>query len=490
MEALKNSFFIKYIDAFFITFLTVCILYSSFFKYGIEVSFLILCLFIAYIFIYTLLKHKQYLLYTLSFLIPLSVQLKIAGDSNINFPSEGICLILTSYIAIKALINLKISKSFLYHPITILLLVDIVWLIITSSVCELKDVAFKRTIIKLIYVIVYYYLFYELFKNNISSIFKVFFLISLGMVCPIICATIFHAQFNFSSQSCVKASFPFYNDHTIYGAALAIMIPFLIFFFTKSVKEKKQITILLSGMLLLLFLFATFLSYSRAAWLSLFIALGIYLIFVFKIKPKYILGVFSITLITLLIFWGSLFNHLQKNKEVSNKNDLTTHFKSTTNIKTDVSNTERINRWKCALRMFKDKPVFGFGPGCYQFFYGSYQLRTDMTTISTFNGSKGHAHSEYLNYLSETGFIGALNFIVLLIFISYYGIKIIYNSSNALYKNTVLYVLLGFFTYVIHAFFNGFLETDKIAMPFYACIAAIVAIDIKEKSLKNSSEEK
>lgn len=490
METIKNIFFKKYFDVFVIIFITIGILYSSIIKYSFETAFIILTIFVAYIICYILLKSKQYVLYALAFLIPLSFQLKVSSGSNINFPSEGICLIFVVYIAIKAFFNLKISKSFLYHPITILFLIDIIWLIITSSVCELKDVAFKRTIIKIIYVIVYYYLFNELFRNNITAIFKVFLLLALGMVYPIIHSTTFHAQFNFSTQGGVMSGLPFYNDHTIYGAALAILLPFLIHFLAKNIKEKNQGLFFLSSLLFGIFLVGIFLSYSRAAWLSLIITFGIYLIFVFKIKGKYILAISSLAIIALLISWAALYKNLQNNREVSHKNDLSTHFKSATNIKTDVSNTERINRWKCAWRMFETKPFFGYGPGCYQFFYGRFQQRSDMTTISTFNGNKGHAHSEYLNNLSEMGFIGAINFILLLIFTSYFGIKLIYNSTNILHKTTAQYVLLGFFTYVIHAFFNGFLETDKIAMPFYACIAAIVALDIKEKNgeIINSSK--
>ncbi len=488
MEAFKNSFFKKHVDSFIIIILTIGYLCSSLIKYSTEVSFFCLEVFISFIICYALLKGKQYILYTLAFLIPLSFQLNVGGGSTINFPSEGICLVLMSYLAIKFFFDLKISKSFLYHPITIVFFIDIVWLIITSSVCELKEVAFKRTAIKLMYVIVYYYLFNELFRTNITAIFKVFFLHALGMVYPIISATVFHAQFNFSTTGGVAAGLPFYKDHTIYGAALALVLPFVIHFLAKSIKAKSSSRIFLSSLMLCLFLVGIFLSYSRAAWLSLIIAFGIYLLFVFKVKGKHILVTSGIVALVVVLFWSSIFSYLQKNKEVSHKNDIGTHFKSAANVKTDASNTERINRWKCAWRMFEAKPVLGYGPGCYQFFYGFFQQRGEMTAISTFKGNKGHAHSEYLNYLSETGFIGAINFILLLIFTGYFGIKLIYNSTNALYKTTAQYVLLGFFTYVVHAFFNGFLETDKIAMPFYACIAAIVALDISDKTEQSSKQ--
>ena len=46
---------------------------------------------------------------------------------------------------------------------------------------------------------------------------------------------------------------------------------------------------------------------------------------------------------------------------------------SVTNLNTDVSNIERLNRWVSALRMFEERPFTGFGPGTYQFTYLPFQ---------------------------------------------------------------------------------------------------------------------
>jgi len=51
-------------------------------------------------------------------------------------------------------------------------------------------------------------------------------------------------------------------------------------------------------------------------------------------------------------------------------------------------------------------PVFGFGPGTYQFEYGPYQHSTEKTLISTNFGDRGNAHSEYIGPLAEEGLPG------------------------------------------------------------------------------------
>ena len=90
------------------------------------------------------------------------------------------------------------------------------------------------------YIIVYYYLFNELFKQDIKNIYKVLLIYSLGMIYPIIHSIFFHYQFHFSSQGSVMASRPFYNDHTIYGAAIAFIIPFSIYFLVKREYQRQD----------------------------------------------------------------------------------------------------------------------------------------------------------------------------------------------------------------------------------------------------------
>jgi len=93
---------------------------------------------------------------------------------------------------------------------------------------------------------------------------------------------------------------------------------------------------------------------------------------------------------------------------------------SAANVTTDLSNLERMNRWVAAWRMFREKPLTGFGPGTYQFAYIPYQEPGLINRLSVTNpwdvpeGSGGTAHSEYLLALSEMGIMGLLGWIVLL----------------------------------------------------------------------------
>jgi O-antigen ligase len=270
---------------------------------------------------------------------------------------------------------------------------------------------------------------------------------------------------------------PFYNDHTAYGAILALILPPVVGLFIISKNKLLKIFYLAASLLLLT---GVIISYSRASWIGLLIAIGIFLLIKFRIKFKYIL-LFSLTIFVIIFaFWFQIIDKLEKNNQDSSAN-FAHHITSISNISTDASNVERLNRWHCAIEMFQQKPVFGWGPGTYQFQYAPFQLERMRTIISTNFGDIGNAHSEYLGPLAEQGLIGMLLFIFLTITILYTGFNI-YNSSDVpKIKILSLSISLGFVTYFFHGLLNNFLDTDKLAIPFFGFAAILVSLDLFHK---------
>ena len=224
-------------------------------------------------------------------------------------------------------------------------------------------------------------------------------------------------------------------------------------------------------------------SYSRAAWVSLLASLVIALILALKMPKKVLLFASVVSVVALCLSAGAIWQRMDSTTEDSS-GDLKTHLKSSSNISTDQSNLERINRWKSAFRMFKEKPVLGWGPGTYQFLYAPYQYSGDKTEISTDFGDAGNSHSEYLGSLSESGLPGALIFILVILFSLVSGIKVLYQNTNRFTFFFTVSVIAGLLTYVIHGFMNSFLDTDKIAALFWGYIAILTALEIKGRERK------
>ncbi len=186
-------------------------------------------------------------------------------------------------------------------------------------------------------------------------------------------------------------------------------------------------------------------------------------------------------MVLFLTFQNQIFMKLEENSEQSSA-DFATHISSMANISSDASNLERINRWSCAIRMFKDKPFFGYGPGTYMFKYAPYQLNKDRTIISTNSADGGNAHSEYLGPLSESGVLGLITFLIIIGTVLYTAIHTYMRLNDKRLKAIVLTAIVSLVTYYTHGFLNNFLDTDKLSVPFWGFTAMIVAIDIYSRN--------
>jgi len=179
--------------------------------------------------------------------------------------------------------------------------------------------------------------------------------------------------------------------------------------------------------------------------------------------------------------------YLERNNEESSSN-LIEHFSSISNITSDASNLERINRWSCAVRMFRDKPLLGYGPGTYMFKYAPYQLTKERTIISTNSADGGGAHSEYLGPMAESGLPGLLTFIMILGTLFYTAFHAFERVKEVKTKAWLTGALIGLISYCIHGLMNNFLDTDKASVPFWGFSAMIVAIDLWSRRESRSAE--
>ena len=229
--------------------------------------------------------------------------------------------------------------------------------------------------------------------------------------------------------------------------------------------------------LIILFICALILSYTRAAWVSVIGAFGIWVIIKLRIKFRTVFLFSALFILILFSFRTDIGIWLERNRQESST-DFSEHVQSISNITSDASNLERINRWKCALRMFIEKPFLGFGPGTYMFKYAPYQVSAEKTIISTNAGDRGNAHSEYIGPLAEMGIFGMLTFLFIIGFAVYTALKVYSKTRIKSIKIISLATLLGLSTYLIHGALNNFLDTDKASVPFWGFIAIIVALDV------------
>ena len=436
---------------------------------------------VAVVGLYVLLFHADVAMYLIAFTTPLSV---IISSKNIHLglslPSEGLMIALTMIFFARILYDLRINRAFLKHPISIAIMVYLGWMLITCLTSVRPVISLKAFASKLWFITSCYWFFMQLVEDDLKNAVRYFNCYALGLTIIVCITTYLHALSGFDEHYAHFVMSPFYNDHTAYGAALAFMIPITAgFFFLPDNKLPQKIFYVVITLILLM---AFYLSFSRAAWISLVVAIGVLIILKLRIKLSWLLGGGLILGLLLFFYADDILYKMSRNSQDSSGN-FVEHIQSMSNISTDASNMERINRWTAAFGMIEEKPVFGWGPGTYQFEYAPFQKGYYRTIISTDFGDGGNAHSEYIGPCAESGIPGMLTvFAIVFVFLAV-GIKTYIHSEDKTLKLLSLCMVISLVSYYTHGVFNNFLDTDKLSAIVWAAMAVITVCDVKRRTL-------
>ncbi|MGW8315121.1 MAG: O-antigen ligase family protein [Bacteroidales bacterium] len=431
----------------------------------------------------------KYLL-VIVFFTPISLPLSALAEGlsiNMYLPTEPLLAGLLLLYVIKYFMGDRVDLRILRHPVTLAIYFHLAWLLVTSITSSDPLVSFKYLLSRLWFIVGFYLLATQLFRSE-KRMYTYLWLFIIAFTGIIFYTLINHAQYGLHNQMMAHSvSKPFYNDHTSYGAVLAFLLPVLVALFMFIRRDDINIRFLMV-LLILLFVFATIVSYTRATWVSILGAVAIWAIIKLRIRIEIVLVGAVLLVAFFLSIRTQLMVHLEQNR-VESSGELSEHVQSISNISTDQSNLERINRWSCAIRMWKDKPIFGFGPGTYQFEYGRYQRSYEKTRISTDFGTRGNAHSEYLGPLSEAGVFGLLSVLLIVGTTIYTGLRVHAHAKKKSIRIISLALLVGLFSYYFHGLMNNFLDTDKISALFWGYTAMLVAMDVYHKDQEEPSAD-
>jgi putative inorganic carbon (hco3(-)) transporter len=456
----------------------------------------------------------------MALMLPLSVKVfyPVLG-SVIIFPGE----ILIGIIALLFLYELfvqkkhKLSKDFLLHPITLIVLSYLLINLLSGVFSTMFLVSFKALMVKISYIVVFFFLTYQITLQDQKNFLQLLRYYASGFLIVILYTIINLTQLGFTRSGAGFACHPFYNDHTIYSAAMAFLLPV---FVVQTLYQQKlkipetQWLVVLAATLALIIGF--YFSFCRAAWVSMLATLLFIALIMAGLRFRGIVVTFLIAATTLFFFKDPIYRSMKANRNDSNREgaDVYEHVASLTNITNDYSNKERLNRWYSSVQMFRVKPLLGFGPGTFQFQYLPFQSAQFRNYLSlekplrpgfgTFywhsnavgllqdkdytyrQGGGGTAHSEYFLELAESGLISMLLYAALLFACIYTGLRIYSRSTRQEEKILSLSIMAGLITYFIHSLFNNFMDDCKIAFLFWGSLAMLTAMDVKLKQGLNS----
>ncbi len=410
----------------------------------------------------------------MALLTPFAVNMALMPKMELSMPVEPMMILFSLMFFFRVLASRSYDMRLLKHPVSIALLASVAWMLITSCTSELPLVSFKYWLARLWFIVPFFFAAAQIFRDK-KRIRQFFWCYAIGLI-AVICIATAKTVGNFSDlQTLHRVMKPFYNDHTAYGCVIALFLPAAFYFiFSRNSKGWSRFLFLAIFALLIVGLFF---SYCRAAWLSVLGAIGVYVLIRLGLKVKWMVLLFGIGVGVFFAYQNDVLYQLGKNHQDSSY-DLAGQIKSISNISTDASNLERLNRWASAIRMWKERPIMGCGPGTYQFLYASYQRSYQLSTISTNAGNLGNAHSEYIGPMTEQGLPGVA--LVVCIFMTTFatGVRVYRTAKDKQVADMALAFTLSLLTYYIHGVFNNFLDTDKLSVPFWAFTAVVVALDV------------
>lgn len=431
---------------------------------------------------WALVAAPEKLLLFIVFATPLSVNLEelALGGIGISLPTEPLMVALMLLFLLKMTLEGGVLDPRIWrHPVTLAIIAQLVWMAVCVIPSSMVLVSAKYLTARLWFVFTMYFLGTRLFRDP-RNIHRFFWLFVWGLAIVVVYTLIQHARHDFAEDPAHWVMSPFFKDHTSYGAILAFFLPFVVtaVFLPGYSRTRRALAVFL----VLLLATGMVFSYTRAAWVSLAGAFGVFMVMRLRI-PAWLIGLVALAAGTVVLAnMDQITIALERNRAESH-DDLGKHVSSISNIRSDASNLERINRWNSALRMFEERPITGWGPGTYMFQYAPFQASRDRTIISTNFGLVGNAHSEYLGPLAEQGLPGLMLVLLVIGTITWTAVRLWSKLPDGVDRRLLGAAFLGMVTYFIHGLLNNFLDLDKASVPFWGFAAMIVVMDLKYRDL-------
>lgn len=431
---------------------------------------------IAFIVLWLAIVDFKSLFFLMMAAIPISTEVELPGGLGTDLPSEPLMWLLTATGTIWLLRNgSRIDGRFLKHPITLVLMVHLVWMVVTVVFSQNFTTSFKFLLAKGWYVIVFYFLaarFLQTEKDIRRMVW--WFFVPLAFTALTVLYKHYPTNFSFDTVNYVLA--PFYRNHVMYACILAVFIPYLWYTTFWYARWSKPWWLLVIGIGILLV--GINFAYTRAAYGALGAAVIINILVRLKairaglIAATLVLGVF-IAFVTYRDNWLLFAPDFERTVTHTRFESL---LEATTRLE-DISVMERVYRWVAASQMLKERPLMGFGPGNFYSFYKDYTVSSFRTYVSD-NPERSGMHNYYLMTAVEQGLPGAFIFIALCFFAMIQGQRIYHRIVIPWRRRILLAALLCFVLIVLLMLMNDFVETDKIGSLFFMSLALMVNMDI------------
>lgn len=409
--------------------------------------------------------------------IPLSTEIYLPNGFAIDLPDEPLMVGLMLVGAIYTIRHFKeLDGRFLRHPISLILLFHLAWIAVVAITSQEVVVSVKFLLAKIWYVAVFYFLASRMVEGE-KGLRTLFWAAFISLMFTVVVTIVRHAGYGFSFADVFRVMHPFYRNHVAYASIIALFLPFA-WYLRKWYRPNSWPRLALTASLPVL-LVAIQLSYTRAAYLAVFIAIGAYFIIKWRLV-RYALAIAAIGAGSLIAYLAqdNRFLDYAPNYETTITHQDFNNLIAATSKMEDISTMERLYRWMAGFQMAEARPVFGFGPGNFYNFYRPYTITSFKTYVSN-NPDQSGIHSYYLMTLVEQGLPGLIFFLLLCGYALLRGEAIYHRALGEKDKHIAMMAMLALIVILSLCIINDLIETDKVGSFFFISLALLVNLDLK-----------
>ena len=257
-----------------------------------------------------------------------------------------------------------------------------------------------------------------------------------------------------------------YVNHNHYAGLMELLAPIpLIICLSRMAHEKVRLA---AGIGAAIMVGTIFLSGSRGGMIAIFVELIVLAVVFFRqkrsVRIALSVGAFAVVLISLLVWLGG--------KELTVR--VTSISKET---RTEISGGMRLSIDRDSIRMFREKPVIGWGLGTFPVVYP--QFRSFYTNFFV-----NEAHNDYLQLLAEMGVLGFATMIWFQVIVFLRVRRKIGNWTSNVSAATTLACALSATGLLVHSLVDFNLQIPANAALFYALCSIAAAPPLLQRARK------
>jgi len=327
--------------------------------------------------------------------------------------------------------NFKQNKFFFFNKINYLLIFFFCSLLLTVFFSQNWQNSLPR-VIKFVFIFILLIESQRLVCNNeekINFIFKIWSIIFASVCFDIVFEIIFgHNLLGFTSYMPGRIA-SFFGDELVVGAFFhGFVLYFVAYSFSNYPQNKNLIVIII-----IILIMVSFFIGERSNFLKVFFSLFIFSTIIFKIKPlkNFLILISVILIMTIFLNFNEDYKirYYDQTKQIF-KNNGVSHF---------FSNSQYGAHQIVAYKIFKNYPLFGVGVKNFRTESAKKIYEEKNKPYNSWRQAT-HPHQLHLEFLSETGIIGYISFLIFILSSVIIGIKKYLISKNLYLLSSLIFI--------------------------------------------------